>query len=49
MPKRMAGEKEMACCVRGYHKYKDIGAAVTREILVCCRWCVIIRCKIIFT
>ena len=47
--KEMAGEKEMACCVRGYHKYKDIGAAATREILVCCRWCVIIRCKIIFT
>jgi len=20
----MAGEKEMACCVRGYHVYKDI-------------------------
>ena len=22
-------------CVRGHHKYKDIEAAVTREILVC--------------
>ena len=33
--KEMAGEKEMACCVRGYHEYKDIEAAATREVLVC--------------
>ena len=31
----MAGEKEMACCVRGYHVYKDIWAAAIREVLVC--------------
>ena len=30
----MAGEKEIACCVRGYHIYKDIWAAATREVLV---------------
>ena len=30
----MAGEKEMACCVRGYHVYKDIWAATTLEVLV---------------
>ena len=29
--KEMAGEKETACCVRSYHKYKDIWAAVTGE------------------
>ena len=28
----------MACCVRGYHEYKDIEAAATREVLVCGRW-----------
>ena len=28
----------MACCVRGYHEYKDIKAAATREVLVCGRW-----------
>ena len=33
----MAGEKEMACCARGYHKYKDVEAAATREVLVCRR------------
>ena len=33
--KEMAGEKEMACCVRGYHIYKDIWAAAIREVLVC--------------
>ena len=33
----MAGEKEMACCVRGYHEYKDIKAAATRKVLVCGR------------
>ena len=33
--KEMAGEKEMACCARGYHVYKDIWAAATREVLVC--------------
>ena len=32
----MAGEKEIACCVRGYHVYKDILWAVAiREVLVC--------------
>ena len=36
--KKMAGEKEMACCVRGSHKYKDIEAAATGEVLVCRRW-----------
>ena len=28
----MAGEKEIACCVRGY---QDIWAAAIREVLVC--------------
>ena len=28
----------MAWCVRGYHEYKDIEAAATREVLVCGRW-----------
>ena len=32
---KMAGEKEIACCVRGYHVYKDIWAAAIREVLVC--------------
>ena len=31
----MAGEKEMSCCVRDYHEYKDIWAAVIGEVLVC--------------
>ena len=31
----MAGEKELACCVRGYHEYKDVEAEATREVLVC--------------
>ena len=31
------GEKEVACCVRGYHVYKDIWAAATGEELVCSR------------
>ena len=30
----MAGEKEIACCVRG-HVYMDIWAAAIREVLVC--------------
>ena len=30
----MAGEKETACCVRGYYVYKDIWAAVIGEVLV---------------
>ena len=38
----MAGEKEMACCVRGYHVYKDIWAGAIGEVLVCRRWCVIV-------
>ena len=33
--KEMAGEKEMAYCVRCYHAYKDIWAAAIREVLVC--------------
>ena len=33
----MAGEKEIACCVRGYHVYKDIWAAAIWEVLVCSR------------
>ena len=32
--KEMAGEKEIACCVRG-HIYKDIWAAAIWEVLVC--------------
>jgi len=35
--KEMAGEKEMACCVRGYHEDKDIWAAAIGEVLVCRR------------
>ena len=31
----MACEKETACCVRGYHVYKDIWAAAIGEVLVC--------------
>ena len=34
--KEMAGEKEIACCVRG-HIYKDIWTAAIREVLVCRR------------
>ena len=30
----MTCEKETACCVRGYHVYKDIWAAVIGEVLV---------------
>ena len=33
----MACEKEMACCVRGYHVYKDTWAAAIGEALVCSR------------
>ena len=33
----MAGEKEIACCVRGYHVYKDIWAVAIHEVLVCSR------------
>ena len=33
----MACEKEMACCVRGYHVCKDIWAAAIRKVLVCSR------------
>ena len=33
----MACEKKMACCVRGYHVYKDIWAAAIGEVLVCSR------------
>ena len=36
--KEMAGKKEMACCVRGYHEYKDIEAAAIGKVLVCHRW-----------
>ena len=38
----MAGEKEIACCVRGYHVYEDMWAAAIREVLVCCCWCVVV-------
>ena len=31
------GEKELACCVRGYHVYKDIWAAAIGEELECSR------------
>ena len=33
----MACEKEMACCVRDYHVYKDTWAAAIGEVLVCSR------------
>ena len=33
----MAGEKEMACCLRGYHENKDIWAATIVEVLLCSR------------
>ena len=36
--KEIAGEKEMACCVRSYHEYKDIEAEATGKVLVYCRW-----------
>ena len=36
--KEMACEKEMACCVRGYHVYKVIyEAAAIGEVLACSR------------
>ena len=35
--KVMAFEKEVACCVRGYHVYKDMWAAAIGEVLVCSR------------
>ena len=31
----IVGEKEIACCVRGYHIYKNIWAAAILEVLVC--------------
>ena len=33
----MACEKEIVCCVKGYHVYKDIWAAAIGEVLVCSR------------
>ena len=33
----MASEKGMACCVRGYHVYKDMWVAAIGEVLVCRR------------
>ena len=33
----MACEKEMTCCVRGYHVYNDLWAAEIEEVLVCSR------------
>ena len=39
----MTGEKQMVCCVRGYHIYKSIWAAAIGEVLVCCCWCVVIE------
>ena len=38
----IANEKVIACCVRGYHVYKDILAAAIGEILVCRCWYVVI-------
>ena len=35
LAEEVAGEKEMACCVRGYHLYKGIWAATIPEVLVC--------------
>ena len=38
MPKRWLVKKEMACCVRGYHVYKDIWAATIGDVsLLVCR------------
>ena len=37
----MAGEKEMACCVRFYHINKVKWAAAIREVVVCRCWCVV--------
>ena len=49
----VAGENEMACCVRGYHVYKAIWAAAIGVVMVCHHWCVVVKqnfhCKIIFT
>ena len=33
----MACEKKMACCVSGYHVYKDTWAAAIGEVLACSR------------
>ena len=33
----MAGEKKLACCIKGYHVYKDTWAAAFGEVLVCSR------------
>ena len=33
----MVCEKEMACCVRGYHVYKDTWAAAIGEVFACSR------------
>ena len=41
--KEMAGEKEMACCVRGYHVYEEKWAAANLKVLVCNCWCVVVR------
>ena len=38
----MAGENEMASCVRGYHVYNDIWAAAIGKVLVCRSWCVVV-------
>ena len=35
--KEMACENEMACCVRGYHVYKDMWAVAIGEVLACSR------------
>ena len=44
--KEMTGEKEMVCCVRGYHIYKSIWAAAIGKVLVCCRWKIFIVKKL---
>ena len=33
----MAGEKEMACCIRGYHVNKDMWEGAIGEVLECSR------------
>ena len=40
--KEMTGEKQMVCCVRGYHIYKSIWAAAIGVVLVCHCWCVVV-------
>ena len=53
MAKEMAGEKEIACCVRGYHVYKDtyMGSSNWESagvLSLVCRCRKNFHCKIIF-